>query len=427
MVTRSLALFIFLAIFVCQSCGVIERHGREGETPPEPDSNQIGRENEKERASSREEEALPEAPGSLTIGLVLPLTGELASFGQAILEGSLVARKELASERGLAVELEIVDNNEDYASGTIETVIIARRLAAKGIPAVIGPLTTPCAVAAGLALAGDSILVISPTSSAYELPDVSFNVFSFNSPNPLLAARIAEFAVRELDVRKFAILYPEDAYGELMSASFIREAESLGAEVAVTIPFTPSQTTFESEVQMVSLYAPQALFLPAYSDDIVQIAPQIPYYGAGDVLLLGTDGFNYEEVLRDGGSYVEGAYFCDSFAAESPALRYDAFSRPFIDFFRKEPTKISAWGYDAVTMIADAWASARESRPGALLAEFIARREFTGASGIYRQAGGRLEREGFLFTISGGEIVGIESDNRDPAGHRTTGAQEDKR
>jgi branched-chain amino acid transport system substrate-binding protein len=425
MLTRSCSLFIlFFGVFLCLSCGAVRRTGGEGDSLPEKARPQIGRDESRTRTASREKEGLASKESRrLSVGFVLPLTGELASFGQAVLEGSLVAREEFESERGLAIEFEVVDNSEDFATGSIESADIAKRLAGKGVSAVVGPLTTPCVVAAALVLAGDSVLVLSPTSSAYELPDVSFNVFSLGTLCPSLSKKIASFAVAELDIARCAILYPADAYGEFMSRAFIDEIERLGASVTIAVPFATSQTTFEREVRMIALYDPEALFLPARSEDIVQIAPQIPFYGTGDILLLGADGWNYEEVAREGGSYVEGVYFCDSFSAGSPRLLYERFSERYIHTFRKEPTKISAWGYDALTMIVDAWTRAGSARPGPLLAAFVTSGEFSGATGIYRQSGGRLEREGFLFTISGGEIVSLESEIHDPAGRDTTGAQ----
>lgn len=424
MVTRSFFLFILFAAFLFAACASAGRDGGASEGLQEPAKPAENRKDAAVREAPREKKEVPaREPQVLRVGLVLPLTGDLSSFGQAVLEGAIVARKELQNGRGLAVRFEIVDNREDHATGSVESVEIARRLLEKDVCAVIGPLTTPCVVATALALARDSVLVISPTSSAYEVGRASFNAFSLSSPCPSLSRQIAAFAVRELDVSRFAVLYPADPYGEIMSRAFVAEAERQGATIAIAVPFAPSQTTFEREVRMIGLYNPHALFLPARSEDIVQIAPQIPYYGTRDILLLGTDGWNYEGVPREGGAYVEGAYFCDSFSSESPRLGWEEFSGSYINEFHKEPTKVAAWGYDALTMIADSFARAGSVRPGSLLEAFTSRAEFAGASAIYHMSGGHFDREGFLFTISGGEIVSLESEHQEPTEQDSTGTQ----
>jgi branched-chain amino acid transport system substrate-binding protein len=413
MIKRRYALLLCLSAVLSLSCGVVRRHG-ETEPPAEPESPAA-------EEPAPEVPPVEEAPGEephgrleedrerITVGLILPLTGELSGFGQAILEGALIARNRFEDAYPITIEFRLLDNRENYRTGSVRAIEIARQLRTEGVSAVIGPLTTPSVVATALTLEPDSVLILSPTASVYDLPPVAPNTFSLNTPSPSLSREIARFAVMDMHLSRFAILYPEDPYGRVMTESFIEEVERDGGRIMITRSYSPDRTTFEDEIKTVAVYAPDALFIPARSEDVIQIAPQIPYYGIGRIQLLGADGWNYEDVARKAGVYVEGAYFCDSFLPESPDLAYQDFAIPYIERYRKEPTRVAGWGYDALSMIVEAFRKGG-AEPPELLRAFRSADDMRGATAVYRLVDGRLERKGFLFTITGSEIVSIEPD-----------------
>ncbi len=414
MIKRWYALLPYLIAVLILSCGLIKRHG-ETEPPVEPEGPPVEEPAPQEAPWDEEEareargEELEEDRESFTVGLILPLTGELSNFGQAVLEGALVARDRFEDEYPLAIEFLLLDNRENYHTGSVRAIEIAQELRTEGVSAVIGPLTTPSVVATALTLAPDSILILSPTSSVFDLPRVAPNTFSLNTPSPSLSREIARFAVLDMNMSRFAILYPADIYGLVMTEAFIEEVEEMGGRIMITRSFSPEQTTFEDEIKTVAVYEPDALFIPARSEDVIQIAPQIPYYGTAGILLLGADGWNYEDVARKAGAYVEGVYFTDSFLPASPDLDYQDFAIPYIERYRKEPTRIAGWGYDALAMIVEAYLEGGGDPP-ALLRAFRSADEMQGATAVYRFVDGRLERDGYVFTIAGGEILSIEPD-----------------
>jgi ABC-type branched-subunit amino acid transport system substrate-binding protein len=238
----------------------------------------------------------------------------------------------------------------------------------------------------------------------------------------MLSREIARFAVNQLNLYHFSVLYPSNLYGQVMTEAFIDEVEQLGGKIVITSSFPPSQTTYENEIKTIALYHTEALYIPARSEDVIQIAPQVPYYGIYDAILLGADGWNYEDVARKGDNYVEGVYFSDSFFPQSSELIFDRFADPYINWYRKEPTRIAGWGYDAVRLIVDAYQRGGP-QPGDLLEAFFGTSRFNGATAVYGIINGRLEREGFLFTISGGEIVTLETDVFDSSFQNTNETQ----
>ncbi len=406
----SFAALLFFLVVSFQSCGKVQRYGKKDERkinePTGEASPSSGKsETEIPRKNGQDLEMIDEP---LRVGIILPLSGDLSSFGQAVLEGILIAKDEFLNDRHIRIEFELIDNAENYRTGSIKSIEIAQRLRDRQVSAVIGPLTTPSVVSTALTLAADSILVLSPTSSAYDLPGVSVNAFSLSTPSPSLSRRIASFAVRDLGLSTFAVLYPDNLNGHIMARAFIDEIEALGETVVIAVAFPTTGKTYENEIKTIALYHPEAVYIPARSEDVIQIAPQIPYYSIYDAVLLGADGWNYDDITRKGGTYVEGVYFSDSYFPESAELIHEKFAGPYIEIHRKEPNRIAGWGYDTLAMIVQAYEQGG-SRPAELLEAFLQTSDFRGATAIYSMVDGRLERKAFLFTISGGEIVTLES------------------
>ena len=97
------------------------------------------------------------------IGLHYELTGEVADYGTAELEGSKLAIK-IANQNLGENKYETVEY--DNTSSTTEAVTIATKLAQDGVIGVVGPATSGASAATYQILDGAGIPVISPSATA---------------------------------------------------------------------------------------------------------------------------------------------------------------------------------------------------------------------------------------------------------------------
>ena len=97
------------------------------------------------------------------IGLHYELTGEVADYGNAELEGSKLAIKLMNQKLG---EDKYESVEYDNTSSTTESVTIATKLAQDGVIGVVGPATSGASAASYQVLDGAGIPVISPSATA---------------------------------------------------------------------------------------------------------------------------------------------------------------------------------------------------------------------------------------------------------------------
>ena len=93
-----------------------------------------------------------------------------------------------------------------------------------------------------------------------------------------------------------------------------------------------------------------AIFLPGYYDRVGLIAPELAFYNITNVQLLGTDGWNSEELIVIGEHFVDGAIFVDGFFADATVPVVQAFTEQYRSRYQERPTLFAAQGYDTLRM-----------------------------------------------------------------------------
>lgn len=339
------------------------------------------------------------------IALLLPLTGSYSQYAQAVLKGVQLALHPSAGELETGLGLEIFDTGGEFPDlmETVDDIVDNPE-----ILAVIGPLSSSLTVSISRKLQGKKLTLISPTASERGINDLGENIYSLNFVDESLATRVAEFAVIDLGLKKIASMFPMDDYGYRMVKAFIGRVEELGGEVVVAQGYPISATTFDSELKRIGYYSPEAIFIPAHSEEIPLIAPQITFYGMDDVQLLGTSGWNNRRVARLGEKYVEGAFFADTFFESSARIGYREFSRRYEEVYKEEASRVAGLGYDAMNLIIrglQAGGGGRYSRT----TDFSGLTYFRGVTAVYSMTDdGYFRKEPLLLTINGGKIRAIE-------------------
>lgn len=169
------------------------------------------------------------------------------------------------------------------------------------------------------------------------------------------------------------------------------------------------------EEMLADLFVPEfpavefdALFIPDYADMVGMIAPQLPFYGIEETPLLGINGWNSPELIRNAGRYVEGAVFVDGFFRYSSYPFVEDFVRLYFEKYGEEPSILEAQGFDVAGMLL-----AILDRPGVNTREDVrlalsTLRNYPGVTGATSfDYLGEAEKLLFLLQVRNGNIVQI--------------------
>jgi branched-chain amino acid transport system substrate-binding protein len=322
----------------------------------------------------------------LRIGVVLSLTGRFERVGEQLQDGiELAFREREAAGSGPAVELVVLDDSSSVERG----VDLARRLAEEGVVAVIGPIRSEVLLGAAAARPYAGLLILSPTASADSGsgPNAG-SLWERSRREAGIGAALGRWLPARLGLRRLAALHPDDAGGLAGVTAFERAGAEWGAEVVAVRAYDPDSTTFAEPITAVAAADPEAvLVLTDASRTVLQIAPQLVYYGLRSRVIAGGENWSDPDVLRQLDSTFSDfrvvATYLDRTAEGSAWERFrSSYERTFLRGLPE--TLLPALGYDAAGLVLAAIPEDALPRPGALSRRLRALGSWEGATGLLR-------------------------------------------
>jgi ABC-type branched-subunit amino acid transport system substrate-binding protein/outer membrane protein assembly factor BamD (BamD/ComL family) len=372
-----------------------------------------------------------------SVGLVLPVSGEYGGYGLKILKGCLHSAGIFSEVEKKKYTIIVADTNQ---SNVVTERWVNELVSKYNVAAIAGPLfpSTSYSAATRAQILGVPILLL---TNADRLNDIGEYVFSFGLTDASEARTIARYAVTDLNLKKFAILYPDSSSGNSEMNAFWDEIEKYGGKVVGIESYKPDKKEFSAEIKkLVGLYyldtredekkewiesnkgrdkkAKQwkpypiidfeAIFIPDRYDAVSIILLYLPYYDILTPIPLGTSGWNNQGLLSQAKKEAEGSIFPDIFSekSESPEVRY--FVETYRLSFNESPDRYSAMGYDACNLII------KSIEEGARTREEIRRsllkiNNYTGVTGILNFNKDReIERNFVIFQVKNGKIEVIK-------------------
>jgi branched-chain amino acid transport system substrate-binding protein len=360
---------------------------------------------ERERAEAFESGEIEEEQWRPIIGAILPLSGTLARYGQAAEEGVRLAVEEYNQRHYDQVTLIVRDDRDDWERDGD----LVRELEQLGAVAIIGPLRSEGLEEVARRRRDRDLVIVSPTADEnYSFARNTYSVWSTTERVTRGARALGAFAVRDLQIDRFGVMYPNTREGRDQLAAFADAVRARGAEVVASIAYDDTATTFQEPMTFLGAANPQAIFAPAGSwSSVIQMAPQFSYYGLRGVQVLGDSDWSEPQVLRlVEPRFVNGTVISTFLDRSSPSVRWPEFVELYERTYRKglRESMVPALAYDATQLVLEAlpWGFPRRS---AIARSFRDIRSLPGATGVFSVEDGAITRRPFLLQFKDGELV----------------------
>ena len=377
-----------------------------------------------------------------TIGAVLPLSGRHSKVAYRSLRG-LQLGLGIYGQNKSNFELAVVDSegNADIARRAVERLVTEDH-----IIAIVGSLLsrTSVAVASKAEELGVPTIALSQKSG---ITDIGEGVFRNSITSSMQVQQLVRVAMNDLGLKRFAILYPNDAYGVEYANLFWDAVLARGGEIKGAQSYEPKTKSYSPPIQRLvgtffledreqeyrgllrdwykerkSLRGRQsppedllppivdfdAIFVPDSASAMGQIAPTLAYHDISGVKLLGTNLWNTSKLIRLGKRHVADAIFVDSILTSDENFRKSQFFRDYVAVFGEEPGLFEAQAYDAGLMIRQSVASGSNSRLG-LARDLADKSSFQGSTGLLQMTNQReILRPLVTLTVHKNQITRID-------------------
>ena len=293
----------------------------------------------------------------IKIGANFELTGNVANYGTATLDGLKLAIKE-ANDAGGVNGKQITLVTADSKSEASESANAATKLISDDkVKVLVGPATTASVLAEAQIATDNKVPVVAPaaTSPKVTVENDQVKPFIFRSCfiDPLQGDVMATFATKTLNA-KTAVIYIDSSsdYSKSLGEVFKQKFEAAGGKVLMEEAFLQKDQDFKATLTKIKTANADVIFIPAYYEEVGKIVKQARELGITQPL-LGTDGWDDTKVVDiAGASSLNNTYFSSHYSEQDKDVQ------GFINSFQKEyghaPNVFAALGYDAGKMIIDA-------------------------------------------------------------------------
>jgi branched-chain amino acid transport system substrate-binding protein len=302
--------------------------------------------------------------GTFTLGIVLPQTGGLATFGEAMIAASELAVQDVNEAGGVwGNDINALIQDEGPAEEAEVVQAAADAMVSQGANAIIGAASSTSSENIIENLYNQKIIQVSPSNTGVAFSNHQFGDYYFRTaPSDVLQGSVLAEQALEDGHQTLAILGQQTAYGESLAAQIEEVFTAGGGEVVATEFYDLAQTEYGAEASAMADAGADAFVLISYEESKQAIPALV---GAGldpqETQWYFVDGNNldYSEDFDEG--LLEGV------KATTPGPAPEEFFTRLDQFRAGLPEHVYApESYDAVIAVALAATAADTDDPDAI-------------------------------------------------------------
>lgn len=331
-----------------------------------------------------------EAATEVKIGINYELTGDVASYGEASVNGINMAFDEINAAGGIN-GMKIVPVQMDNKSDPAEATSVATRLMTQDkVVAQLGPATSGDFMATIPVAMQNQIPIISASATADkgvtvdDKGNVNEYVFRLCFNDSFQGVTMANFALNNLSATKAVIIKDNSSdYGKGLAENFKATFEAAKGTIVAEEGYVGKDKDFNAILTNIKGKDFDVIFIPGYYQEAGLIIKQARDLGI-DAPILGADGFDSPVLLElAGADALNDVYFSNHYSS----IDEDPLVKEFIEAYKAkngvEPNAFNALGYDLGKYIADAVERAGSTDPAAIKDALAATKGFVGVTGTF--------------------------------------------
>lgn len=313
-------------------------------------------------------------PVTITIGALLPLTGDLQSYGEraaAAVQFAVDEMNQYLEQQNAWFRLQLVI--EDTQTKPDVAVQKFSNLAAQGIKFIVGPMTSAEVKKIKDLANQQNVLIISPSSTAIELAIPGDNVFRFCPADDVQSKAIAK-VLEDAGIKVAIIVNRADTWGEGLKDATKQASESKGITIESVYSYNAESPNFASIVtqlnndvqNLLKQYKPNEVAIVVIGfNEVAQLfttankypdLKEVPWYGSDGTALL-------TEITSDPvvAGFAEATLFLNPIFSPASTAVQEKVKQAVVEKLGTEPDAYSYAAHDAVVAITMAILQAGET------------------------------------------------------------------
>ncbi len=306
-------------------------------------------------------------PSEIKIGIIEDLSGPTSAWGEGGLNGATFVAEKINKEGGLlGKQIKLI--SYDFKNSVPESLTAYTRLVDqdKAI-AIIGTPNSAVQIAMAPLADEKKVPVIGdPMDERATTPDpgkVNKNTFLGEPSASEQAKAIASYALNEMGLKKFAVLYDQgNPYSISLATPFAEYISAKGGQVVANEPFQSGTNDFRPQLTKIKQTNPDAIHITSYLKENSLIVAQAREMGI-TVPFVGNNSC-FVPFAETAGKAGDGVVFPNNIALDDPKLQ--DYIKAYKARFGKDPVVHAFMGYDNMMIVVNAIKKAGKLDPVAI-------------------------------------------------------------
>jgi branched-chain amino acid transport system substrate-binding protein len=343
-------------------------------------------------------EGKKEGGSKIKVGVLLPLSGDFAWWGETAKNGI-----ELAQKKGIANDFDFIYqdtkcNTKDAVSGTqslkalnpsMHLFIVACDNDLKAMTPILDK-NSDLAFVAGL--------------SGPDLYESEFPIINLSYRLESEASTVSNFASKQLGLKKLGLILGNNTFGKVLGDSIPKDFANLGGSTVVE-KIEINDLNVESAVLKIMQSKPDGIYIHNNNPSMAAVLKrldQVGYRGPRIIVYSGRD----QSLIDNAGKSAEGVYV-PWVISDSKTDVQAKFATEYKNAFGKDPFVTSYFIYDGISLLDE---SNKKCNGDARCIEnyFYGKSDFSGVLGnVLYKAGGQTERAFYFNQVKDGKFVEV--------------------
>jgi branched-chain amino acid transport system substrate-binding protein len=343
--------------------------------------------------------------GTVKIGVLLPLTGGLASYGEPAQKVAELAVADINAAGGInGRKLEIVYQN--HKCDPKEAVTVFEKLLTSGIKVFNSVACSGTVASIAPNLVSKNVVFLGTLTSASKLTGISPNFFR-NWASDRQEGKILADQIIKQGYKNVAIIYEETDYAKGLKMDVESNLKDKGITITVE-SFASSATDVRTQLTKLKTVKPDALLVSVQTVTTGEIVlSQMEQLKFTPKMLVNYNILKATALVKNHSALLEGARGGDYALQDSEKLNKvlaDYKAKYGVDCPQKN---VCAMEYDAIQLLAQALSARGDSAEG--VREYLSQNTYAGVSGniSFDAQNDRTGTDYVLFGVKGGEIYRV--------------------
>ncbi len=309
------------------------------------------------------------AAEKIKVGVLLPLTGSQAKFGEIEKRSFEMAAEEINAKGGVNGSMIELIFEDDTGKPDVGRSAVEKLISRDKVPVITGGYSSSVTAAAAPVAQQFKVPFVICTGSADDITEKGYEyVFRVNPPASEYPKAVESF-LKEVakDVKNVALLYENSSFGQSSSKSFEADAKEAGLNIVVKEGYQAGAIDFKPILTKVKAANPDMIYMVSYVMDASLLMRQSKELGINPKMFVGGGaGFTLPEFAKSAGDASEHVYSATLWVETLPFPGAKEYFDKFKKKYGSETEYHGAEAYATMYVVADALKRAKSPTPQAV-------------------------------------------------------------